>query len=79
MENIKEAIKTLILAAPHKSLINSFAKEKYNERFGDIIIPTGSFHYYSGYDIISEDKIKIEFEYGYGDMVFNDSFSVYIN
>lgn len=78
MENIKESIKILASVASHRAVMDKFARTKFHEKFDGKSTQTGTYHYYSGYDIVSENKIRIEFKYGAGDMDFNDYFYVEI-
>ncbi len=79
INDMKEAIKSLIAVEPHKEAVNNFAREKYNEKFpyGSMTI-NNSFHYYSGFDILSETTLKVNYVYGAGDMEFKESFIVTI-
>ena len=78
MENIKNSLQALAKVASHRAVINEFARSKYNERFGSIEKPLGTYHSYSGYDIISETKLRVEYTYGGGEMDYNGSFLVEI-
>ena len=76
MESIKESLKILASVEIHRENLNTFARSKYNERFGTKKHQEGTYHSYSDFDIISETKIRVNYTYGGGDMDFNDSFTV---
>ena len=76
METIKESLKILASVEKHRETLNNYARSKYNERFKDIKHQHGTYHSYSGFDIISETKIRVNYTYGAGDMDFNDFFII---
>lgn len=75
--DIRESIILIMSVSKHQKLINEFARSKYDEKF-----PSSKRDYiqgwnsYDGFIIISESKIKINYNYGAGDMEFSDSFIV---
>ncbi len=76
MNNVKESLKILASVANHRLLIDNFARDKYRERFGVIKHQEGTYHFYEGYDVISETELRVKYAYGAGDMDFNDFFIV---
>lgn len=79
---IKESIKALISVSKHQNIIDDYARTKYNEKFKvdykSGVYSDGSWHKYDGFNIISENEIRVDYNYGYGDMEYSDSFKVNI-
>ncbi len=73
--NIGESIIQLINVRKHNQLVNDFARSKYIEKFPPNKNDQG-WHSYKGFQIISETKIEVDYEYGYGDMECSGSFMV---
>lgn len=78
MSEISESLSLLHSLQNHYEIVNTFAKNAYNEKFKDLKLSLNSFHYYSGYDIISSDEIRVNYIYGAGEMEYNDSFNIKI-
>lgn len=76
METIKESVKILESVERHRGIINKFARNKYEEKFGNERKPDDGYHGYSGFEVLSENSIKVNYEYGAGDMDFIGSFIV---
>lgn len=57
---------------------NEFAKKKYNEKFANLKRQDGAFHGYKNYIVLSENKIAINYIYGYANKQFTDNFIVEI-
>lgn len=76
METIKESIKILMNVGNHRKLINDFAKSNFDEKFKD----NGGSEYinYINFDLISENKIRVNYVYGAGDLEFNSSYIIEI-
>jgi hypothetical protein len=72
MDNIKQSAKILFGVKNHEKTINDFCKSKYDEKFKDMKRDIQSYHYYDGFEIVSETKIKIKWAFGYADMEYND-------
>jgi hypothetical protein len=72
--NLKESIKKILEVDVHRNIVDKFAREQYQEKYGDMDV--GAWSYYKGYKVISEKLVQINYEYGYGDMQFSDSFTV---
>ncbi len=73
--NLKESIKKILEVDVHRNIVDKFAHEQYQKKYDDIS-EVGTWSYYRGYKIISEKLIQINYEYGYGNMEFSDSFTV---
>ena len=78
MSEISNSVSLLYSLQDHYNLVNTFARNAYNEKFKDIKISLNSFHYYLGYDIIGPDEIRVKYVYGAGEMEYHDSFNVKI-
>lgn len=78
MSEISESVSLLYSLQDHYNIVNAFARNAYNEKFKDVKQFLNSFHYYSGYDIVGPNEIKVNFVYGAGEMEFNESFNVKI-
>jgi hypothetical protein len=74
--NIKESVKILLENKNHSEIVRKFAIEKYREKFKDMKRNVGTFHAYDGYQILSENEIKINYIFGAGDIEYNDSFKI---
>ena len=75
---IRESIKSLLNVKKEEKFVDDFARYLYNEKFKDVKKQDGTWHYYSGYKLISENKIVVNYDYGAGDMEFNGDFTVEI-
>lgn len=77
--NIQESIRAIMSVSTHQKILANFARSKYNEKFPPPRV-TGNYNQgwnsYKGFVIISDKEIKVEYSYGYGDMEYDDSFSV---
>jgi hypothetical protein len=61
----------------HTKFVAEYALLKYREKFSPTSTNTnGGWRSYSGYVIISEKQIRIDYKYGGGDMEYSDSFIV---
>lgn len=78
MEGVKKSLKILASVTGHRTLVDNFARSKYEEKYGNLPIQYSGYHAYSGFDVISENKIRVNYEYGAGEMDFHDSFDVEI-
>lgn len=76
MESIKESIKCLLDAEKSRLKVNEFARIEYDKKFENVKIELNSYHTYTGFDVVSENEIKVNFEYGSGEMEFYGSFNV---
>lgn len=74
MCDIIESVKRLIEVKLDQQIVNDFAIGEYNKKFPGVK-PQG-FHYYDGFEILSETKIRVNFIWGMGDHEYNDFFDV---
>lgn len=72
--NLKESIKKILEVDVHRDIVDKFAQEMYEKKYGTMDV--GAWSYYRGYKVISEKLIQVNYEYGYGDMEFFDNFTV---
>lgn len=75
---IAKALSILSNAESSRIIINRYARNLYEEKFKLERKTTYGFHYYTGFDVISKNELRINFCYGSGDMEFNDNFLVKI-
>ena len=75
---IKESIKVILGLSKHQKILDDYARSKCDDKFKESqwIRSEESYHDYSGFLIISETEIKIEYCYGYADMEYNSFFVV---
>lgn len=77
--NIQESIRAIMSVSKHQKLLSDFARSKYDEKFPSKRI-TGNYnqgwHSYKGFVIISDSKIEVKYSYGYGDVEYDDSFTI---
>jgi len=66
MSKLNKALKKLISVKDQQNIVNDFAEKKFNEE-------NVTSAYYEGFDIVSENKIRVNYGYGEG---FSDSFEV---
>jgi predicted HNH restriction endonuclease len=78
MNNIREVLKIINSVNKYNKIINEFAINQYNDKFGDTKNQKDSFHFYDGYEVVSDTKLLIKYKYGIGDMEYNDSFLIEI-
>ncbi len=74
MDELIKSIRRLIETSRDKSDVDKFARGKYYEKF-----PNRSregFHYYDGFEIVSEIKIRVNYKYGAGEYEYDGSFVV---
>jgi hypothetical protein len=76
MENIKESVKTLFSVQKDTDKVDKFAREAYYAKFKDIKREEGSYHGYTGFEIIAEDTIRVLFAYGAGDHEYTGFFDI---
>lgn len=76
MDKILESLKIVFSAKPHYDSVDEFARNAYHEKFKDRKRQYGTYHYYEGFEVLSPTKIKVKFQYGAGDMEYDDSFEV---
>ncbi len=72
---LNKAVEIVIEADLALKTLNEFAKEKFNEHFKNEKARVG-WRAYKGYDILSPTELRINYEYGGGDMEFDDNFRV---
>ena len=77
--SIKEHIKKVLSVKDSSEALHKFALEKYNEKFANNKVESGTFRYFHHYEVISENEIRIHYKYGGGDIEYDDSFNVKIN
>ncbi len=77
--NIQESIRAIMSVSIHTKFVAEFARSKYDEKFPSKRI-TGNYNQgwnsYKGYTIISDSKIEVKYSYGYGDIEYDDSFTI---
>lgn len=78
MKNIKKSLVILTSVKSHRDIVDKFARNEYKERFKGMKKQLGTYHAYSGYEVISESELKVKFSHGAGDMDFDDYFIVEI-
>jgi hypothetical protein len=78
MKDIKESVKILFSTEEHRKIVNKFARAAYDEKFKNKKSQEGAYHAYDTFEILSENKIRVKYTYGGGDMDFNDSFNIEI-
>ena len=72
--NIQESIIAIMNVSKHTKAVEEFARSKYDEKFP--FLKGQGFHYYTGYEIHSDTKIKINYSYGAGEIEYDDSFTI---
>jgi len=77
MESLRESIKAVLSVKDHEKKLSEFAIEKFQEQFKDKPKTyDGSWRSFKKYEILADHIIRIHYQYGYGDMEFDDSFDV---
>jgi hypothetical protein len=76
---ISNSIKILIESQKHKEYIDKYVRDKFYEsqqylKYKEV--KTGFWCGFKEYNIISEDKIEIIYEYGVSDSVYTDKFII---
>lgn len=79
--SIELSVKALHETEHHRKNVDEFSRECYDcefprtdKKLRDVV--SGVYHYYDTFEIVAEDKIKVKYKYGGGDMEFADSFIV---
>jgi len=77
--DLSNSVKALLDNKHHQKIINDFSEREYRIKFANQKASLdGTYHYYSGFEIISETQIKVKYNYGYGDMEYTGNFIVNI-
>jgi hypothetical protein len=76
--NMLECIDVIFQAKSQQQLVDEYARMLYKEKFKDHKKGVDEFHYYSGFEVISKNKIKVKYNFGSGMYDYNDSFEVEI-
>lgn len=74
--NIQESIIAIMNVSAHTKAVEKFARSKYDEKFPFFKYNKQGFHYYTGYEIYSDTKIRINYSYGSGEIEYDDSFII---
>ena len=75
----QEILKSMAIinsVSQHTDIIDMFAKNEYNKKFSDIPTPYNTFHFYTGFEVLSDFKLRIKYSYGAGEHEYYDSFFV---
>ncbi len=75
-KDIKESITSLINVAPHKKAIEDYTLFKYKENYPN---DNGGISYYTGFEILSETTLQVNYSYRGGDRLFHRNFVVDLN
>ena len=76
--SIQNAIQNLIAVEKDRSTVDQFAREAFRKKFYRGRNQIGTWHTYEGFEIMNPSKIKILYRGGYGDMEFQDNFTIKI-
>lgn len=79
MSGIRKAIKKVREVETYRKEVDSFALGEYNEKFPDINFDNGKFHYYDGFELLSDTEIKVNYIYGVYDAEYCNFFIVTIH
>lgn len=76
MKNLNDSMKTALLFKEHESILYRFAMNEFRKKY-----PHGSSGstWFNGYEVIDENTICINYQYGGGDMEMDGSFNVKID
>ncbi len=76
---LRNAIDTLLKVEHHKSILQKFVIERFNEekeKFYSKNRTSGLFFILKSHKIINKDTIKVEYEFGTGDYTYSEYFIV---
>jgi hypothetical protein len=81
MENIKDSVKKVLEAKPYYKDVDKFARSEYYkwdkaDRKTWEHPENHGWRGYNGFEVISENKIRIIYSYGGGDMEFEGHFEI---
>lgn len=76
--SIKQSVLNLISVADSQQAVDQFCREQFKKHFSNSPNRIGSLRGYKGFELINDKKIRINYSYVSGDMVFNDYFIVKI-
>jgi len=74
-EKIKEAMQSMLSVYKEDHLLKSFANEKFHEKFP---VSSPALVWFTGYDIVNENTIRVNYGYGVGDVNMEKYFDVKI-
>ncbi len=78
MRTVKQALIALYDVVVDNYIVAKHAKEEYEKKFSRESIPHGSYHYYSGFQVLDSERIKVNYKWGAGEMEYDDHFIVIV-
>lgn len=71
LNQLLKAAEVVLSTKESKDLLDTFAREQFRKKYGG-----KSGIWYNGFDVISETEIRVNYQYGGGDMEMDASFNI---
>lgn len=76
MTPIQEVLIKLAKVEPLRKIVDQFARDKYNNHFENINSQKYEYHIYDGFEIVSNNQIKVKYKFGGGFIDYDGFFII---